>query len=110
MLLVEHDYMIDEFALAGTHPSLRGAVLPRTPECCSFRRDADRLDRLRDLIRKNEVVVEYQVARCGIVGERLAELLADPGRCRVGCDIEMNDPTSRRRSRKRLASRAGPRP
>ncbi len=91
--------MIDEFARAGSHPSLRGALLSWAPECCSSRRDADRLDRLRDLVRENGVVVEDQVARCGFVGERLAELLADPLSRRAGRDVEMDDPTSRRHSR-----------
>jgi hypothetical protein len=93
VVLAQHDHVIDEFALAGSDPSLRGAVLPRAPGCGSFRRDADRLDLLQDLVREKGVVVEDQVARCGIVGERLAELLADPGRCWVGGDIEMDDPT-----------------
>ena len=58
VILAEGDDVIDEFALAGSHPSFRGAVLPRAPECRFFRRDAERLDRLRDFIRENGVVVE----------------------------------------------------
>jgi hypothetical protein len=99
VVLAQDDDVIDELALAGSDPSLRRTVLPWAPECCPFRRDAKRLDRLRDFVRENRVIVEDQVARCGFVGERLAELLADPRSCRTGRNIEMDDPTSRRRSR-----------
>ena len=43
VVLAYDDDVIDGFAFAGSNPSLRGAVLPRAPECCSIRVDADPL-------------------------------------------------------------------
>ena len=57
VVLAQDDQLIDEFALAGSHPAFCGAVLPRAPECRSFRRNAERTDRLRDVVREDGVVV-----------------------------------------------------
>lgn len=82
--------MIDEFALAGSHPSFCRAVLPRAPECRSFRRDAKRLDRLRDPAREDRVDLEDQIGWRNLIGERLAELLADPLSRRIGRNTKMD--------------------
>ena len=94
MILIEHDDMIDEFALAGSNPSLCRPVLPWTPERRSLGSDPDRVDLLRDVRRENCVVVEDQVARGRIVRERLAELLDYPLGRGIGRDVEMDDSTS----------------
>ena len=57
VVLAQDDHVINEFALAGSHPALRSAVLPRAPECRSFRRNAERADRLRNVVREDGVVV-----------------------------------------------------
>ena len=78
MLLIYDDHVIQQLPAGAANPALRRSVLPWAPECRSFRRDVERGDRLRYLVRKDRVGLEYQVARGRIIRECLAELLIYP--------------------------------
>jgi hypothetical protein len=41
VVLAQDDHVIDKFALAGSQPPFRDAVLRQAPECRSFRLDAE---------------------------------------------------------------------
>lgn len=79
VILVEDDDVVEEIAACGAHERLGDSVLPRTARRDLLWFDAHVVDRGDDLVAVLGVTVEDQVARGLVVGERLAELLRDPG-------------------------------
>ena len=63
MILIEHDDVIDDFSLARSHPAFGRSVLSGTLKCRAFRFCAKTLDRLRDVVGEDGVVVVDQVLR-----------------------------------------------
>lgn len=86
------DYdVVEHLCAAAQNPALGRSVLPGGPVSCPYRLDTQRLDHGDDSWGELRVAVEDQVARRGLEGERLPELMDDPRRCGVGCDIEVED-------------------
>ena len=81
--------MVQEIAACGAGEPLGDSVLPGTASRDLLGCDAQAVDRGEDLVAVFGVAVEDQGARCLVVGERLAELLRDPGCRRMGGDTEV---------------------
>ena len=83
--------MVKQIAAAVSYPALRNTVLPRTPEAGSPGLDAEVLDRVDNFFIEQRAAIKDQVARCGVVRKRLAQLLNDPSAGRVLGHIAVKD-------------------
>ena len=92
--LADHDDVVEQFSTNASHPALGDAVLPGTPPAGPRRLDAEGLHRRDDLRGEARVPIEDQMARPGVEGERLAELLDQPRRRGLPSDLEVQDPSS----------------
>ncbi len=90
VLLVEDDDVIQEIATCSADEPLGDPVLPGAASGDLLWFDAHVVDRGEDLVSVLGVTVEDQEARCSIVGERLAELLRDPGCRRMGSHTQVH--------------------
>jgi hypothetical protein len=88
---VEDDHAVEQFCTDTCEPTFRGSVLPR----CSVRRArwfrSNNLHCGDDLRGESRVAVEDEAIRRRVEGERLPDLLRDPGRGRVLRDVEVRD-------------------
>ena len=91
MILIEHDDVIDDFSLAQSHPAFGRSVLPWTLEGRAPGPYAKALDRFRDVVGEDGVVVEDQILGSGVGGECLTQLLDHPWRGGIRGDVEVDD-------------------
>ena len=91
MVFVQDDHVVEKFATYGTDNTLGRPVLPWAPECGPLWIDLEALDRTRDCMRENRVVVVDQVSMGWFIGERLAELLDHPTRSWILGDVEVEN-------------------
>jgi hypothetical protein len=89
--LVEHDHLIQQFSAATTHPTFGNPVLPRTPIGRSNRLAAHGFDHFRDFFIILSISMQDEVARCGVFGKGLSQLLHDLLAGRVLSDVEVED-------------------
>jgi hypothetical protein len=89
--LVQDEDAIEQFSPTGTNPPLGGAVLPGRVEGRSDGLGPDGPDRAEDLSGEDGVAVEDEVLGDGVEGERVANLLDDPGGGGMGRDVEVDD-------------------
>ncbi len=94
VVLVQDDHVIEQFSACAPDPSLRDSVLPRASECRSLRLNSEMFDRLSDPFLKYGIVIVDEAPWRGVIRERLAELLHEPGRCRMRGDAEVDDLSS----------------
>jgi len=92
---VHYDHVIQHLSANTADPSFGNPILPWTPKGRSSRLDSNILDRLGDSFRKYRIVIVDEESWRVVVWERLAELLHDPGRSRMGGDPEVKDLSSR---------------
>ena len=83
--------MIQHLSVGAGDPSLSNPILPWTSKGRSLRFYSNSLDRLSDSFSKYRIVVVDEKSWSQLFGERLAELLYNPGRCRVGSDAKVDD-------------------
>ena len=94
MPLVEDDDMIEKVSPATADETLGDAVLSRAAEAGPLGLDAEALDGADDLFAEVRGAVEYQILRCRVVRESLAQLLRDPRARRTPGDAEVQNPPS----------------
>ena len=91
---IPHDHVIETLPPQRPDQALHERILPRRPW-----RDQDflRAETLQQPIEVGSVAVvaiPHQIRRGGLVGKRVADLLARPRRRRMVGDIHMNDPAA----------------
>jgi hypothetical protein len=91
MSLIQDDHMIEQITAAVTDPALGDTVLPRTSEAGSFWLDAKGLQGVDGFFVEVRVSIKDQVVGRRVLGERLAQLLDDPGTGRMFRHIKMED-------------------
>jgi len=89
--IIEHDHMVEQISATIPDPALCDTILPRTSEACSLRLNAEALHRVDDRAIELCAAIKNQVSRSRVVGERLAQLLNNPGAGRLACHIAMQD-------------------
>jgi len=88
MPLIHDDHMVEQIAAAIADPALRNSVLPRTAETGPLGLDAKALYRVDYFLVELSAAIEDQIARRGVVRERLAQLLNHPSTARVIGHVE----------------------
>ena len=94
MALAKNDDVVEKLAPTTTDPAFRDWILPRTPIYRSGRLGAHGLHDSRHRRKEDRVPIEYEVLRCSVVRERLAQLLDYPGGHRIRGDVEVHDSSS----------------
>lgn len=91
MPLAKRDHMIQQVASAALNPSLGDSILPGALERGLNRTHGHRSNCDWNLMPILRVAVEEQERSRGLIRKRLAQLLNDPGTCRMPRDIAMQD-------------------
>ena len=91
MTCAENHDVLKELATAAADPPLRGSVLPWAAKRSANGFCARCFDELDDRSAKDEVAIEDEIFRSGVVGKRLTQLLNNPSRRRVERGVEVND-------------------
>jgi hypothetical protein len=91
MPLVDHDHVVQAFSANTSDNPFRIAVLPRTPGGYRNLSDTQSIDSCREIMAVDPITISYQVARHGVVGKCLHDLLRCPSSGRVFRDIEMQN-------------------
>src|SRR5215471_13939635 len=91
MPLVDHDHMVQAYsANASDHP-FRITVLPRTPSRYRNLPDTHSINSPGEVVSVDPITIAHQVARHGVVGKGLDDLLRRLRCGRVFHDIEMQN-------------------
>jgi hypothetical protein len=90
---IEHDYMIEQIAPARADESFGHAILPGALERGTDRLHVKGLCGFYNLGVEGGVPIEDLVARRGIIGKRLAQLLRHPSTCWMASHVEMKNLT-----------------
>jgi len=85
MPLVQDDHMVEQIAAAVSNPALGNAVLPRAAEAGLSELDAEAFHRFDDFAVELRSAIKDQITRRRVVRECLAQLLNNPGACRLEC-------------------------
>ena len=94
MAFIQRNHVVQQVSSAASHPPLRDAILPWTPEGSSLGNDPCGLHRCNDLEPKLLVTIKDQGFVRGLKWKRLPQLLNDPEACRMLRDVEVqNAPT-----------------
>ena len=91
MTCTENHDVLKELATAVADPPLRGSVLPWAAKRSANGFCARCFDELDDRSAKDEVAIEDEIFRSGVVGKCLTQLLNNPSRRRVERGVEVND-------------------
>ena len=91
MTRAENHDVLKELATAAADPPLRSSVLPWAAKRSANGFCARCFDELDDPSAKDEVAIEDEIFRSGVVGKRLTQLLNNPSRRRVERGVEVND-------------------
>ena len=91
MLFIQRDDVVEDLAATTTHPAFRHPVLPGRPDAGAFGLQARRLQESDDVGVKLRIAIQDGVPIGAGVGERLAQLLDDPGGRGMASDIEVYD-------------------
>jgi hypothetical protein len=93
---IEHHHVIQQFSAAAPHPSFGNPILPRALIGCSDQFATHGLEYLCGFSLVLPVSIEDQVARCGVFGKGLSQLLHDPrnGRMFGGVEVEDSPPAA----------------
>ena len=90
MLLVEYDYMVEEFAATSADPSFGNPVLLWASIGGSHGLRAKAANCLSDRFAEDRIAVVDEIGGGGGLGECFAELLDNPLRRGVRCDVEVH--------------------
>jgi hypothetical protein len=89
MAFIHSDNVVQQVPSAASHPPLRDAILPGTPEGSSLGNDSCRFHRCEHLEPELLIAIKNQVFMRSFKGKRLPQLLDDPSARRMLGDIEM---------------------
>jgi len=91
MAFIENDHMFEQIAAAVAHSALGNTVLPQTAEAGLLGLDAKHLHRIDHFFIELRAAIKDQIAGCHVVRECFAQLLNDPGACRMFGHIAVED-------------------
>ena len=91
MSLVEHDHVVETLAAQRADQAFLVWILPRGPRRGPDIRQAEGGDRPPESLVEDRVAVVQEHARGHVPGERLAQLLARPRRCRPRRHVDVQD-------------------
>jgi len=91
MSFIQNDHMIEQISTAVSDPALSNTVLPRTSVAGPLRLDAKAIHRFDHFEVELRPSIKDKVTWCRVEGERLAQLLNDPGAGRVSGYIEVKN-------------------
>ena len=91
MALVDDDRMVEQIPPTVANPSVGNTVLPRTSEAGPLGLNAEALYGVDHLRIETGPAVENQVAGRRVIGERLAQLLNDPGAGRMSGNVAVKN-------------------
>ena len=92
MMFNQRNNMVQQIAPATSHPALRNAILPWTPEGSSPGNDPCGFHPCDHLEPELPIAIKDQVFQRGFKGKRLPQLLGDPTARRMLGDINVQDP------------------
>ena len=75
MLVIQWNYMIQQFSSAAPYPALRDSVLPGTPDARPFGLQTCRLQKLQDTAIELRIAIQDDVAVRPCFGEGFTQLL-----------------------------------
>ena len=87
---IEDHHVIQQFSAAAPHPPFGNPILPGALIGCSDQFATQGVEHLCGFSVVLPVSIEDQIARCGVVGKGLSQLLRDPSTCRMlrGVEVE----------------------
>jgi hypothetical protein len=78
MAFIEHNHMIEQITAARAYEAFSRAILPRALDACLLWLNPEAPDSFDNTVTKVSAMVEDQVARRGVIGKRVAQLLRYP--------------------------------
>ena len=91
MLLVQRDDMVEDLAAATSHPAFRDSILPGRLDARSLGFQTRCVQECDDFTVELRVAVEDGVTIRGSLGKSLTQLLDNPRRSWMACDVEVKD-------------------